>query len=83
MRRSELFNIFSDDVAFEVHRVALPRGAEAAAAQRLGQHVGGPHLRPDGAGAVGAVVAAAILGYGTLALSIGIVSSAAFAAKTV
>ncbi|MCV7431923.1 hypothetical protein [Mycolicibacterium bacteremicum] len=36
-----------------------------------------------GAGAVGAVVAAAILGYGTLALSIGIVSSAAFAAKTV
>ncbi|MDO3400706.1 MULTISPECIES: hypothetical protein [Mycobacteriaceae] len=36
-----------------------------------------------GAGAVGAVVAAAILGYGTAALAIGIISSAAFAARTV
>ncbi|KAA0118531.1 hypothetical protein CIW51_08630 [Mycolicibacterium sp. P9-22] len=36
-----------------------------------------------GAGSIAAVVAAAILGYGTIALAIGIVSSAAFAAKTV
>lgn len=36
-----------------------------------------------GAGSIAAVVAAAILGYGTIALAIGIISSAAFAAKTV
>ncbi|MCF6386572.1 hypothetical protein L2K20_06275 [Mycobacterium sp. MBM] len=36
-----------------------------------------------GAGAIGAVVAAAVLGYGTIALAIGIISSAAFAARTV
>ncbi len=36
-----------------------------------------------GAGSIAAVVAAAILGYGTIALAIGIISSAAFAARTV
>ena len=36
-----------------------------------------------GAGAVGAVVVAAILGYGTAALAIGIISSAALAARSV
>ncbi|WP_264021286.1 hypothetical protein [Mycolicibacterium canariasense] len=36
-----------------------------------------------GVGSIAAVVAAAVLGYGTLALAIGIVSSAAFAARTV
>ena len=36
-----------------------------------------------GAGSIAAVVAAAVLEYGTIALAIGIISSAAFAAKTV
>ena len=36
-----------------------------------------------GLGSIAAVVAAAVLGYGTLALAIGILSSAAFAARTV
>ena len=36
-----------------------------------------------GAGSIAAVIAAAVLGYGTIALAIGISSRAAFAAKTV
>lgn len=36
-----------------------------------------------GAGSIAAVVAAAVLGYGTLALAIGIISSAGFMARTV
>ncbi len=36
-----------------------------------------------GLGSVAVVVAAAVLGYGTLALALGILSTAAFAARTV